>query len=437
MNDTNPPIDWFRNTAPYINAHRGSTFVVLIPGEAQSPATLPRVLQDLALLASLGVRLVLVFGSRPQINSALAARGITSDFHNGVRISDASSMQVVREVVGAQRVELEALLSMGLPNSPMRGARLRVVSGNFITAHPLGVREGVDFQFSGQVRRVDAAAITTMLDAGAIVLLSSLGSSLTGESFNVGAGEVAGATARELGADKLVLLAPGSGIPDASGALVRQCTTDASPEHIGASDQERQLLELAIASCADGVDRCHIVSFNDPAALLAELFTIDGSGTLVTRRAYAQARWASIHDVTGVLELIQPLEESGVLRKRSRELLENEISRFRLLERDGRITACAALYPFPDQGGAELACIVTHPDYRNGRRARELLEQLENEARNQGLHTLFVLTTQTAHWFLEQGFEAGSTEDLPPQRQGLYNLQRNSKVFIKVLGESC
>ena len=163
------------------------------------------------------------------------------------------------------------------------------------------------------------------------------------------------------------------------------------------------------------------------------MFTHYGSGTLVANDSYEQSRTASIDDIGGILELIEPLEQSGVLLKRSRELLETEIRQFRLLERDGRIIACAALYPFPEDSCGELACIVSHPDYRGANRGQRLLEELEREARRLGLKAVFVLTTQTAHWFIEQGFEERSRDDLPQERKALYNLQRNSKVFFKPL----
>jgi amino-acid N-acetyltransferase len=434
--NTHAPIAWFRNTAPYINLHRGSTFVLMIPGEAQSSGALPRLLHDVALLSSLGVRLVLVFGSRPQIEARLREAGEKSQIHQGRRITDAGTLAILQQLVGTQRIEFESLLSMGMPNSPMQGAKLRAVSGNLLRAQPLGVVDGVDYQLTGRVRRVDDEGIKSLLDNGNVVLLPTLGFSLTGEAFNLTLTDVAVSAARELGADKLIVLGQSAGIHDAQGTLVRQCTADEEAALAPTDPREEAMLALASRACRAGVPRCHIVSYSDADALLTELFTTDGSGTLVTRAPYEQSRWARIDDVGGVLELIAPLEEQGILLKRSRELLEAEIGQFRILERDGRIIACAALYPFAEQHSAELACIVSHPDYRGERRAQRLLTELEAEARSRQLNEVFVLTTQTAHWFLEQGFTAGSLDQLPPQRQALYNLQRNSKVFRKRLGHT-
>lgn len=411
--------------------------MVMVPGDIPASGALTGVLQDMTLLSSLGVRLVLVHGSRPQIERRFEEAGLKSRVHQGKRITDARAMPLIQQVVGAQRIELEAKLSTSLPNSPMAGAKLRAGSGNFVIARPLGIVDGVDFQLTGCVRRIDQRGITTLLDSGALVLLSTLGYSPTGEAFNLTLADVAVSAARDLRAEKLILLSNGDGIHDADGQVIRQCVAADSTRVKGATARENVLLEAAVSACKAGVPRCHIVSYANRDALLTELFTTDGSGTMVSGEQFEHSRWATIADVAGVIDLIKPLETSGVLLKRSRELLEAEIGRFRVMERDGRITACAALYPFPEESSGELACIVTHPDYRGEHRAQRLLQDLEQEAIARGLSKVFVLTTQTAHWFLEQGFTEGTLEDLPVQRQALYNLQRNSKVFQKLLSGSC
>ncbi|MBM69057.1 MAG: amino-acid N-acetyltransferase [Haliea sp.] len=426
-------IRWFRNTAPYINTHRNRTFVLMLGGDAAQDPNFPTILHDLALLHSLGVRLVLVHGNRPQIDSRLAAAGIESRFHDDMRITDSDSMHHVTDAAASLRAQIEALLSMGLPNSPMQGARMRVCSGNFVTARPLGVVDGVDYQHTGRVRRIDSAGIQQQLAAGSIVLLSPLGYSPTGEIFNLMLEDIAVHCAAGIGADKLVLFGSAAGIAGSDGALLRQLTVASIAGIQGQDAEQAKLLATARRACMAGVSRCHIISYRDDCALLEELFTHDGNGTLVAKDDYEQTRSASIDDVGGILELIEPLEREGILVKRSRELLENEIRQFRIIERDGRIIACAALYPFPEENCGEVACIVSHPDYRGGQRGQRLLQEIEREARSLGLDRVFVLTTQTAHWFLEQGFEERSRDALPAQKQALYNLQRNSKVFFKSL----
>ncbi|MEE4659006.1 MAG: amino-acid N-acetyltransferase [Halieaceae bacterium] len=433
MNDANTQhIRWFRNSAPYINAHRGRTFVIVFDGEAALHANFANIVHDIALLHSLGVRLVLLHGARPQIARRLADAGIEARYHQGVRITDTDALEHVKDASGNVRAEIEALLSMGLPNSPMQGAAIQVCGGNLLTARPIGILDGVDHLHTGRVRRVDTQAIKRQLDSGFIVLLSPLGYSPTGEVFNLSLEDVAVHTAATLGADKLLMFGKARGVIR-DGQLVRQCRLSEIRTLLRENLEEEQArwLETARQACTAGVPRCQIISYAEDCALLQELFTHDGSGTLVAPDDYELCRSASIDDVGGILELIEPLEREGVLVKRSRELLETEIERFRLLERDGRIIACAALYPYAENSSGEVACIVTHPDYRGGQRGARLLAELEQIARGLGLDTLFVLTTQTAHWFIEQGFGEVGLEALPAQRKSLYNLQRNSKVFAK------
>jgi amino-acid N-acetyltransferase len=426
-------IRWLRNTAPYINAHRGKTFVLMLGGAIAQHENFPHLIHDIALLNSLGVRLVLISGSRSQIDHRLQQAGLKSEFHEGMRITDNATLEHVKDAVGSLRAQIEALLSMGLPNSPMQGSSMRVCSGNFVTARPIGVVDGVDFHHTGRVRRIDADGVHQQLEHGSIVLLSPLGYSPTGEIFNLALEDIAVHCAAAIGADKLVLFGAAAGVYNQAGELIRQCAVG-DISGLSLTDPEQSaLLQTAKRACLAGVSRCHIISHEDDCALLQELFTHDGSGTLVANDEYELLREATIDDVGGILELIEPLEQQGVLLKRSRELLETEISQFRVLVRDGRIIACAALYPFPHDHCGEIACIVSHPEYRGGKRGQRLLKTLEQEAHRQGLARVFVLTTQTAHWFIEQGFVEASRDELPGQKKLLYNLQRNSKVFFKAV----
>lgn len=428
-------IRWFRNSAPYINAHRGRTFVLMFGGEAAEDPNFPNVIHDLALLNSLGVRIVVVYGTRPQIASRLDERGLETRFHNNLRITDASALTCAKEAAGTLRTEIEALFSMGLPNSPMHGSSIRVCSGNFVTARPLGVIEGVDYLNTGAVRRVDTTGINRQLDDGALVLLAPLGYSPTGEVFNLSVEDVATKTAAALQADKLIVLGSEAGITDSDGQLIRQAQLSAVADLIENASSQEQFNQLRAASeaCAHGVARCQVLSYRDDCALLEELFTHTGSGTLISHDGFEVIRVAEIDDVGGIIELISPLEEQGVLVRRSRELLEMEIHHFTVMERDGRIIGCAALYPYTQHGNAELACIVTDQEYRGRRQGERLLKEVELNAARLGLTKLFVLTTQTAHWFLEQGFVQTALEELPEEKQALYNYQRNSKVFRKTL----
>lgn len=429
-------VNWLRHASPYINAHRDCTFVVMLPGDGVEHPNFGNIVHDLVLLHSLGVRLVLVHGSRPQIEARLAARGLTPRYHRGLRITDAPTLDCVIEAVGSLRLAIEARLSMDMAASPMQGARLRVVGGNFVTARPIGVVDGVDYLHTGEVRRIDRKGIGRQLDERAIVLLSPLGYSPTGEIFNLACEDVATRAAIDLGADKLLLFGAESGLLDENGALIRELRPPQIPAHLErlGADYQAELLDAAAQACRAGVRRSHMVSHAEDGALLTELFTREGGGTLVTQEQFEKLREATIEDVGGLLELISPLEEQGILVRRSREVLEREIGQFSIVERDGLIIACAALYPIADSEAGELACLAVNPDYRHGGRGDELLERIEARARALGLKTLFVLTTRTAHWFRERGFQPSGVERLPAARASLYNYQRQSKVFEKALG---
>lgn len=425
-----------RQASPYINLHRGRTCVVLLGGEAVLDPEFARLIHDLSLLHSLGLRLILVHGARPQIEAQLRDGGQAVRYVNGLRITDAAALDSVTQAVGRVRIQIEAQLSLALANSPMHGARLRVVSGNFVTARPLGVRDGVDYCFTGEVRRVDALTLRTSLDNGAIVLLSPLGYSPTGEVFNVAAEEVATATAAALRADKLLLLSEAAdGLPpqDEQGRQLSPSDAERLLAEGKLSDELARYLRQALRACRAGVRRVHLLRRAVDGVLLLELFTRDGVGILVTADIYEGLRPATIDDVGGLLALIRPLEEDGTLVRRSRERLEVEIERFTVVERDGAIIACAALYPFATERVGELACLAVHPDYRSHGRADTLLRFIERQAQRRGLQRLFVLTTRTAHWFRERGFEPATVDDLPVQKQALYNLQRRSQVYIKAL----
>ena len=434
-------VHWFRHSAPYINAHRHKTFVLMFGGEAVQHENFQHIIHDIALLHSLGIRLILVHGARPQINQNLLDSNIATPFHQNRRITTRESLRGVMNAVGSIRLEIEALLSMGLANSPMYGARIDVVSGNFVTAKPYGIYEGVDFQLTGEVRSIDTAAIQRHLANHNIVLLGPTGYSTTGEVFNLLAEEVATKTATALQADKLIFLGEQQGLMDATQQLLREL----SPQQLEPYIQQYQTqapdfalhLKQAQQAGLSGVHRIHLISYTYDGALIEELFTRDGIGTMITDAHYEEVRIANIHDVGGLMNLLRPLEQEGILVYRSRERLESEIEQFAVIERDGMILACAALYPLPasdnEMRSAEIACVAVDASYRKSNRGQQILQFLESKAQQQGIQQLFVLTTRTAHWFLEHGFSPASVDELPDARQALYNYQRNSLVCKKVL----
>jgi amino-acid N-acetyltransferase len=429
-------VQWLRSVAPYIHAFRGKTFVVAFPGELVMAGALPVLAHDLSLLHALGIKVVIVHGSRPQVVEQLALRNVEPRYHNGLRVTDAAAMECAKEAAGELRLDIEAAFSQGLPNTPMAHSAVRIISGNFVTARPIGVIEGVDLEFTGVARKIAYETIQPILSAGGLVLLSPLGFSPTGEAFNLTMEDVAVAAATSLRADKLIFITETPMMTDASGTEIRELSSHQAHAVLKSNCLPADTafyLQHAVKACNNGVARAHIVPFAIDGSALLELFTHDGVGTMVTYQNLESLREATIEDVGGILKLIEPLEADGTLVKRGRELIEREIDYFSVIEHDGVIFGCAALYPFPAEKMAEMACLTVSPDAQAQGDGERILKHMEDRARAAGFTKLFVLTTRTAHWFLKRGFVHATVDDLPKDRQHMYNWQRKSLVLIKQL----
>lgn len=430
-------VHWFRNAAPYINAFRKQTFVIYFSGDVLADNEFPSLVHDITLLNSLGVKLVLVHGARSQIENRLTEADIQSEFFQGLRITDSKVMRIIKEVSGCIRINLEALFSTSLKYTPMAGSQMNIISGNYVIAKPKGIINGVDYLHTGDIRKIDTSSIQHSLDAGDVVLLSPIGYSPTGEVFNLNGEDVATLSSIELNADKLIFIDDTPGIFDDNNTLLPEVTTQelntiishAETQH---SDIVRHYQRISHASKM-GVERVHLIDRNIEGSLLLELFTQAGIGTLISTDHLEDIRSASIEDVNGIIELIKPLEKSGLLVKRSRERLETEINNFYVIEREKQIIGCGALYIFDNKKQAELACLAISSEYQSQGRGEKLFSHICKEARQAGLEELFILTTQATHWFIEHGFSKKTLTDLPDEKQVLYNYQRNSAVFVKEL----
>lgn len=410
----------------------------MLPGDCLAQPNIVNIISDIAILQSLGVRLVVVHGARLQIEEELARAGYSSQFYKGARITEREHLAHIMKAVGTTRCQVEALFSSGLPNSPMFGAKIKVRSGNFITARPQGIIDGVDHQMTGKVRSVDGQAILDIVQNNTIALLSPLGYSITGEVFNLSFADIGISVANAIQADKVLIFNDDGPIYDKNGTLYKQLTLAQCEHFLEEQSQHAPAnsyfsLRASYIACKRGVPRAHIISSAEDGTLLKELYTRDGSGTMVYSDSYEVIRPARLKDVVGILNLISPLEKKGILVKRSRDLLENEIGYFTILEKDNLIIGCAALYPMRDASAGELACVAVMKEYQKGGRARNLLSHVEKQAEQLHLDKIYVLTTRTAHWFIEQGFTESTVEELPASRKALYNYQRNSKVLVKHL----
>ena len=434
-------VEGFRHSVPYINTHRGKTFVIMLGGEAIEHENFSSIVNDIGLLHSLGIRLVVVYGARPQIDANLAAHHHEPLYHKNIRVTDAKTLELVKQAAGTLQLDITARLSMSLNNTPLQGAHINVVSGNFIIAQPLGVDDGVDYCHSGRIRRIDEDAIHRQLDSGAIVLMGPVAVSVTGESFNLTSEEIATQLAIKLKAEKMIGFCSSQGVTNDDGDIVSELFPNEAQTRVEAQEEKGdynsgtvRFLRGAVKACRSGVRRCHLISYQEDGALLQELFSRDGIGTQIEMESAEQIRRATINDIGGILELIRPLEQQGILVRRSREQLEMEIDKFTIIQRDNTTIACAALYPFPEEKIGEMACVAVHPDYRSSSRGEVLLERIAAQAKQSGLSKLFVLTTRSIHWFQERGFTPVDIDLLPESKKQLYNYQRKSKVLMADLG---
>ncbi|MBW0650018.1 amino-acid N-acetyltransferase [Escherichia coli] len=434
-------VEGFRHSVPYINTHRGKTFVIMLGGEAIEHENFSSIVNDIGLLHSLGIRLVVVYGARPQIDANLAAHHHEPLYHKNIRVTDAKTLELVKQAAGTLQLDITARLSMSLNNTPLQGAHINVVSGNFIIAQPLGVDDGVDYCHSGRIRRIDEDAIHRQLDSGAIVLMGPVAVSVTGGSFNLTSEEIATQLAIKLKAEKMIGFCSSQGVTNDDGDIVSELFPNEAQARVEAQEEKGdynsgtvRFLRGAVKACRSGVRRCHLISYQEDGALLQELFSRDGIGTQIVMESAEQIRRATINDIGGILELIRPLEQQGILVRRSREQLEMEIDKFTIIQRDNTTIACAALYPFPEEKIGEMACVAVHPDYRSSSRGEVLLERIAAQAKQSGLSKLFVLTTRSIHWFQERGFTPVDIDLLPESKKQLYNYQRKSKVLMADLG---
>ena len=364
---------------------------------------------------------------------------MTARLVDGKRVTDAAALKCVKEANGIVRMEIEATLSTELANSPMANADIRVSSGNFITAKPFGVRDGVDFMHTGTVRKVDVEGINRRLDDDEVVLISPIGFSPTGDIFNCTLEDVATSVAVALKAEKLIFLVETQGATDNKQKLLNELTAQQAQEALnsvrygGQTEDIRLFLPCAIHAVREGVKRAHLISRHVDGALLMELFTHHGIGTMVVLESQDQLRDAESADVEGILAIIDPLVERGVLVARDRDALEKEIDHYVVLAQDNEIIGCAALHLYSAEKSAELAGLAVNPFYRDGGRGERILNHMEKRAKDKGIKTLFVLSTQTTQWFVERGFAEADVSKLPAEKQARYNHERRSKVYTKSL----
>lgn len=430
-NDLNQMADyirWFRRASPYIQAHCGSTFVVCIPGEGLNEPNIDYLVQDICLLHSLGIKIVICYGAKPQIDATLANNGITSQFYEGNRVSDQNTMHYITGVSGRLRALLEAQFSVYSKSLSHHGRELSVLSGNFVVAKSMGVLQGVDMMFTGNIHRVHGKTIENLLDNNHIVLIPNIGYSSTGQAYNLSHVESGRDVALALNADKLIVLHE-----EDYAAPLREYSakTALMTPHDNRGYQQKFAV---VATAVDrGIKRGHLLPYTHKEGLLTELFTPIGYGTMISSSSSEVIRPATGKDIGSILNITEPLEKQGILVTRSRDYLEQTIDSFMVAEIDGTVVACVALIPYESNAGhidtAEFSCFVVRDYYRKTGIGKRLYSEAIKTAMEQGIKTLFALTTQTAHWFVDNGWQPIPPEDLPLEKAKTYSPSRNSKIF--------
>lgn len=418
-----------REILQYIPRFREKIFVISVDGGIVTSENFANILLDVAVLRSLNIRVVLVHGAAAQISALASEQNIEPSNLDGAGITDAATLKLA--LTAANRLTHEILEGLSAND-------LRAASCNAVIAHPLGIIHGADHLFTGKVERVDVEMLQGLLGQGIVPVMPPLGFDGDGRTFRVNSDSVALELAKALNATKLIYMAMQDGLT-CQGQLIRQMLV-ADLDALLAQHRNSFAPEIlskaqhASAACRAGVPRVHIINGRVDEALLAEVFSNEGIGTLVYANEYQQIRRAMKKDVRAIMLLTKDSVETEELVRRSRASIEKSLGDFYIFETDKNPVACVALHQL-DQTKAELACLYVSPLHENQGIGRKLIQFAESKARELGMTELLVLSTQAFTYFQSKGgFAEGSPEDLPPPRREKYEQSgRNSKVLVKKL----
>lgn len=419
-----------RGILQYIPRFREKPFVISLDGVIVTDENFANILMDVAVLRSLSIRVVLVHGASAQIRLLAQQQAVAASNLDGTGVTDPETLRLA--LTASNRLTHEILEGLATQD-------LRAACPNAIVAHPTGILHGVDQQLTGKVERVDTELLLALLQDGIIPVIPPLGFDGEGRTYRVNSDGVAVSVAEAIKAVKVIFVTSYDGLTH-EGRLLRQ---------VLASDLQRLLAEQrsgfaadllskaihAAAACRAGIPRVHVINGCLDEALLTEVFSNEGVGTLVYANEYQQIRRALKKDIPSILKLIQPSVENEEIVKRTRASIERQLADYYLFETDKNPVGCVALHTYPDHGVGELACLCVKPSHENQGVGRKLLQFVERKAREQGLQTLCALSTQAFTYFQSKGgFAEGSPEDLPPARREKYEQTgRRSKVLVKRL----
>lgn len=420
-----------RGILHYIPRYRERTFVLAVDAAIVTSENFANILLDVAVLRSLNIRVVIVHGAAAEIERLGAEQGVTPSDLEGTGVTDAATLGLA--LTAANRLTHEILEGLSAND-------LRAAATNAVIAHPAGILQGVDFQFTGRVERVDGDLLQTLLAHGVVPVVPPLGFDGDGRTFRLNSDSAAVSVAKALKAIKLIYITTEDGLV-VRGEVIRQMKVgdletllqkgigDVLPASVSKARH-------AVAACHAGVERVHVINGREDEGLLAEVFSNEGVGTLVHANEYQQIRAARKSDVPAIQALIRTGVEAGELVERSRPAIERTLADFSVFEIDRNVVGCVALHVDGDERSAELACLYVNPSHEHQGIGRKLVQFVEDRARAIGLTHVYALSTQAFNYFQSKaGFAEGSPDDLSPaRREKYYRSGRRSKVLVKRLG---
>jgi amino-acid N-acetyltransferase len=417
-----------REILRYVPQFRDKTFVIAVDGAVVEDDNFGNLLLDIALLRSLRIGVALVHGAGHQIRRLAAQTGQTPSNTDGTGVTDPATLELA--LTAANRVTHEIL--EGLSVVDLRGAY-----SNLLVAHPAGILQGLDYQLTGRVERVDTVGLQALLDHDIVPVIAPLGCDGEGHTYRLNSDAVAVEVAKTLRAVKLIFITGSEGVRRGE-ELLRQLSVDEAEGILKRHCAEVPAvmvskLEHAVRAARDGVPRVHIIDGRVEEGLLAEVFSNEGIGTLVHANEYQAIRPAHKRDVRAIFNLIRAGMEKDELMRRSRGDIERQVEDFFVFEVDGNPVGCVAVHHYPAEGKAELACMCVDAKYENQGIGAKLMHYAEDQARAAGARQLFLLSTQTFNYFMQKGgFRPGALDDLPPSRRERYERSgRHSQVLLK------
>lgn len=420
----------------YVPLFRGQRFVVAVDGALVDSERVAGLLLDLAVLQSLNIQIILVHGAGHQVRQLAEKRGVNLTSSDGTGVTDPTTLDLSIDAIAQLGNELRAQATM---------ANIRTASANVLVAHPAGKVKGVDQQLTGVIDRVDTQCLKAFLDEGLLPILSPLGYDRHGQTLRLNSDSVATEVALAVGAVKILFVTEDH-VVDAEGGRVRQLSGDdaqaviAGESAVAAVSSPLLMSKLrhAARGCYDGVPRVHIVSGLERDALLAELFSNEGSGTMVYRDAYQEIRAATKKDIPAIAAMIRPSVTDEDLVPRTAEEVAVDLEDYSVIETDGTIVGCVALHPFLDEGAVELACLFIKKNHENHGHGRRLIEYSIRRAKEMGASRLIALTTGALSFFQRMGgFELASVDELPLSRRQKWEASARGSHIIRVrLGEA-